>query len=97
MKTLIAILLIFAVSTSFADDYWPRTEYKTLNQANAERELRKEYQMQQELMRELRDTGQINYKSPADVYNMREGGYGYDGGTRGYQPYQPYRYQPYSY
>jgi len=89
MRVLLILVLILFSGHGFA-------EYKTQRQVIIEREMAKEYRMQQELMRELRDTGQIAPKDYIDIYNMQEGGYGYDGGPRGYQPYR-YRYRTDSY
>lgn len=81
MKTIIFILLVSISTATFSSDheYWRKPQYKTLTQQNYERELKKDYRMNQALQRELRETGRIAPKDYLDVYNMREG-YGYDGG-----------------
>lgn len=81
MKILMAALLFTVSTASFASDHehWRTPQYPTITQQNYERELRKDYNMNRALQRELRDTGKIAPKDYIDVYNMRQG-YGYDGG-----------------
>lgn len=78
MKTLIFVLLVSLSSLALASGY-DLPKNKTLTQQYYERELKKDYRMNQALQRELRETGRIAPKDYLDVYNMREG-YGYDGG-----------------
>ncbi len=65
-----------------------------ISQRHAEQAIEAERRFNQNLIRELRETGKIAPKSYTDVYNMREGGYGYDGShIDNHKQYSnPYRY-----
>lgn len=96
MKKLL-LIIAFAIivpipATADNHEYWRVPQYKPLNQRNAEIQMQREYRMLQGMQRELRETGRIAPKTPADIYNLQEG-YGYDGGTSNYyQPYGGYGY-----
>ncbi len=78
MKTIAFILLIAVSSSAFASGY-NTPKYQTLNQRYEAIEAQKRENMIRGMEREVWETGRISPKTPADVYNLREG-YGYDGG-----------------
>lgn len=74
------IIIIALLSSSQAWGYESKIENNPINRGVIERQINQERNFNQNLMRELRETGKIAPKDYADVYNYRNN-YGYDGGS----------------
>lgn len=88
---LIIIIALLSSSQAFAWGYESKIENNPINSGIIERQINQERNFNQNLMRELRETGKIERKDYTDTYNYRQG-YGYDGGHIQYQNNRSYDY-----